>query len=56
MTQTIAIIVNAILMVGIVGAVAYVIAVPFRLDRRRALANVVYVPGGEGERELSRAA
>ena len=56
MTQTIAIIVNAVLMAGIVGALAIVMRIPFRLDRRRAAGNVVYVPGSEDERELSRAA
>lgn len=56
MTQTIAIIVNAALTAGIVGTLAYVMRIPFRLDRRRSAANVVFVPGNEDERELSRAA
>lgn len=56
MTQTAAIIVNAALMAGIVGLLSGVVRIPFRLDRRRVSANVAYVPGGEDERELSRAA
>jgi hypothetical protein len=54
MTQTIAIIVNAVLMAGIVLAVGRTIHVPFRIERRvKQLEHAVYVPG---EDELSRAA
>lgn len=41
MTQTTAIIVNAILMAGVVGALACVLGIPFR--RRRTVEHVVYV-------------
>ena len=56
MTLTIAIIVNAVLMVGIVAAVARMIHLPYR-DRARGLhlQHAVYVQGVE-ENELSRAA
>ncbi|HEY8028767.1 MAG TPA: hypothetical protein VIE38_04565 [Gaiellaceae bacterium] len=54
MTQTIAIIVNAVLMAGIVLAVARMTHLPFRIERRvETLEHAVYVPG---EDELSRAA
>lgn len=43
MTQTTAIIVNAILMAGVVGALACVLGIPFRLRRRRTVEHVVYV-------------
>jgi hypothetical protein len=55
MTQTIAIIVNALLAVGIVTALAVVMHTPYRLHRRRALEHAVYMPG-RTEQQLSRAA
>lgn len=56
MTLTTAIIVNAILMVGIVVALARVIHLPFRLERHLPkLAHATYVPGEE-EDDLSKAA
>jgi hypothetical protein len=56
MTQTSALIINAILGVVIVALVAYVIGVPSRFGRRPIAGNVVYVPGNDDERDLSRAA
>jgi hypothetical protein len=54
MTETIAIIINAVLMAGLVLTVAHVIHLPFRIERRvRQLEHAVYVPG---EDEFSRAA
>jgi hypothetical protein len=53
MTLTLAIVINAILMAGIVAAVAHVIHLPQRFDRRRKLETAVYVPGEDG---LERAA
>ena len=56
MTLTTAFIVNAILMAGIVVAVARFIHLPFRIERHvPKLEHAVYVPGEE-ERELSCAA
>ena len=55
MTLTIAIIVNAVLMAGIVAAVARMIHLPYRIERRLHLVHAVYVRGVE-ENELSRAA
>lgn len=56
MAQTTALIVNALLMAGIIVTLAFVMHIPFRLDRARRRTNVTYVPGREDERELSRAA
>jgi hypothetical protein len=53
MTLTLAIVINAVLMAGIVTAVAFFIHAPHRFDRRRQLETAVYVPG---EDELERAA
>ena len=58
MTLTTTIIINAILMAGIVAALARFIHLPFRIERRVLKlehAHAVDVPGEE-ERELSRAA
>ena len=55
MTLTIAIIVNAVLMAGIVAAVAHMIHLPYRIERRLHLRHAVYLPGEE-ETELPRAA
>ena len=55
MTLTIAIIVNAVLMAGIVLALARIIHLPHRIGRRLHLRHAVYVPG-EDETELRRAA
>jgi hypothetical protein len=55
MTQTIAIIVNALLMAGIVVALARVIHLPFRFERPRILGRVAELPR-EDEGELPRAA
>jgi hypothetical protein len=55
MTQTLAIIVNALLDAGIVTALAVVLHLPHRLQRPRALEHAVYMPGTE-EQRLSRAA
>jgi phosphoenolpyruvate carboxylase len=55
MTLTIAIIVNAVLIAGIVAAVARMIHLPYRIERRLHLQHAVYVRGVE-ENELSRAA
>ena len=54
MTLTIAIIVNAALMAGIVAALFRVIRIPFRIDRRARLKHAVYLPAGADE--LDRAA
>lgn len=55
MTTTIAIIVNAVLMAGIVLAVARMIHLPFRIERGiRRLEHAVYLP--ERADELDRAA
>jgi hypothetical protein len=56
MTQTTAIIINAILGVGLVAALTYVMRIPFRLGRSRTVEHALYVHGNEDERELSRAA
>jgi hypothetical protein len=53
MTLTTAIILNAILMVGIVVVLARFIHLPFRIEQHRELEHAVYV---QGEEELSRAA
>ncbi|HEY2072460.1 MAG TPA: hypothetical protein VGG88_02670 [Gaiellaceae bacterium] len=54
MTLTLAIVINAVLMAGIVAAVAHVMHLPQRFDRRlQTLEHAVYVPG---EDELTRAA
>ena len=55
MTLTIAIIVNAVLMAGIVAVVARMIHLPYRIERRLHLLHAVYVPGEE-DNELTRAA
>ena len=55
MTQTTAIIVNALLAAGIVTALAVVMHLPGRLHRRRALEHAVYMPDSV-EQRLSRAA
>jgi hypothetical protein len=56
MTLTTTIIANAILMAGIVAALARFIHLPFRIERHvPKLEHAVYVPGEE-EHELSRAA
>lgn len=55
MTLTIAIIVNAVPMAGIVLALARIIHLPYRIERRRHLLQAVYLPGSE-ETELRRAA
>ena len=58
MTLTTAIIANAILMAGIVAALARFVHVPFRIERHAPKlehAHAVEVPGEE-ERELSLAA
>jgi len=54
MTLTLAIIVNAVLMAGIVAAVAATIHVPFRIDRPRVFRTATYVAGSD--EELRRAA
>ena len=56
MTLTIAIIVNAVLMVGIVAAVARMIHLPYRIERRLHLRHAVYYEPGEEDNELSLAA
>jgi hypothetical protein len=57
MTLTYAIIVNAILMAGIVAALARFIHLPFRIERHLLkLEHAVYVPGVEDEDQLRRAA
>jgi len=55
MTQTVALIVNALLMAGIVAALARVIHLPFRIERPRILRQAADLPPGEQD-ELSRAA
>lgn len=55
MTLTIAIIVNAVLMAGILAAVARMVHLPYRIERSLHLPHAVYVRGVE-ENELSRAA
>jgi hypothetical protein len=55
MTLTTAVILNAILMAGIIVALAGVIHLPFRIDKRLSLDHAVYVPGEE-EEGLSKAA
>jgi hypothetical protein len=55
MTLTLALIVNAVLMAGIVAAVARIIHLPYRIERRLHLQRAVYVPGEE-ENALRRAA
>ncbi len=55
MTLTIAIIVNAVLMAAIVLAVARMIHLPYRIERRLHLRHAVYLPG-EDDTELRRAA
>ena len=54
MTVTIAAIVNALLVAGLVAALAYVMHLPFRFERRRTLGTAVYLPGHRDE--LDRAA
>ena len=55
MTTTLALIVNAVLMAGIILAVAWTIHLPFRIGRGvRRLENAVYLP--ERGHELDRAA
>jgi hypothetical protein len=56
MTQTTAIIINAILGVGIVAVLTYFMRIPYRLGRSRTAGPVAYVRRNEDERELSRAA
>jgi hypothetical protein len=57
MTLTYAIIVNAILIVGIVAALARFIHLPFRIERHLLkLEHAVYVPGVEDDDKLRRAA
>ena len=56
MTLTTAIVLNAILMVGIVVALARFIHLPFRIERHLLkLEHAIYVPGEE-EEKLSKAA
>ncbi len=55
MTQTLAIIVNALLAVGVVTLLASVMRIPYRLHRRRALEHAVYMRDSF-EQKLSRAA
>ena len=55
MTQTIAVIVNAVLAVGLVTGLFLVMRTPFRLHRPRGLTHAVYTPSAD-ERELIRAA
>ncbi len=55
MTQTLAIIVNALLAAGLVTALTLVMRTPYRLHRSRAFEHAVYKPGTE-EQQLSRAA
>jgi hypothetical protein len=54
MTLTIAIIINAVLMAGIVGALAYFIHLPQRIERHLIRERVIAIPRDEDE--LSRAA
>jgi hypothetical protein len=55
MTLTLAIIVNAVLMAVIFLAVARMIHLPYRIERRLHLSEAVHVPGAEAN-ELRRAA
>ena len=55
MTQTIAIIVNGLLMAGIVAALARIIHLPFRIERPRILGRAADLPREEQD-ELARAA
>jgi hypothetical protein len=54
MTLTIAVIVNAVLMAGIVAALAYFIHLPHRIDRHLIREHAIVIPRDEDE--LSRAA
>ncbi|HEX5247119.1 MAG TPA: hypothetical protein VFW41_08300 [Gaiellaceae bacterium] len=57
MTLITAIIVNAILMAGIVAALARVIHLAFRIEKHLLkLEHAIYVPGEEEQDHLSRAA
>ena len=53
MTLTLAIVINAVLMAGILAAVAHVMHLPHRIDRQRKLDTAVYVPDAD---EMRRAA
>jgi len=55
MTQTIAIIVNGLLMAGIVAALARVVHLPFRIERPHILGRAPELPRKD-EDELVRAA
>jgi hypothetical protein len=56
MTLTLAIIVNAVLMAGLLAAVARVIHLPFRIERGvERLEHAIYLPGRDRD-ELDRAA
>jgi hypothetical protein len=55
MTLTTAIILNAILMVGIVLALARLIHLPFRIEKRLPK-HAIYMPGREEDDRLSKAA
>jgi len=55
MTQTVAIIVNALLMAGIVAALIRIIYLPLRIERPRVLRQAAALPQEEQD-ELSRAA
>jgi hypothetical protein len=55
MTQTVAIIVNALLMAGIVAALARIIYLPLQIERPPILRQAADVPHEEPD-ELSRAA
>jgi hypothetical protein len=56
MTLTIAIVANAVLMTGIVAALARFVHLPFRIDKHLVkLEHAIYVPGEE-ERDFSKAA
>lgn len=54
MTLTTAIIINAVLMAGIVAALAYFIHLPHRIERHLIREHVIAIPRDEDE--LSRAA
>lgn len=56
MTLTIALIINAVLMAGIVAVLAVVMRIPFRLDRPHVGAHTVARSEAEDAPELSRAA
>jgi hypothetical protein len=56
MTLTIAVIVNALLVAGLVAGLAHVMHLPFRIGRRRTLATAVYLAGDGNRDELDRAA